>query len=118
VYKGHPTFLTVRYGIGHIHYKTTGNDTEIKIQWTDADGNEQIKPIRTERGAKRMLSIAGAQVEAALLTKVFDLGFEVKKDTESDYYLYAARFWVEDSPATFDTQLDAARACVKQHGAT
>lgn len=52
MYKGCPTFLTVRYGIGYIHGKTTGNDTEITIQWTDADGKEQIKPARTQRGAR------------------------------------------------------------------
>jgi hypothetical protein len=116
MWRGCPTFLAIAYGIGHIHGKTTGNDTEITIQWTDADGKEQIKPARTQLGAKRMLTKIGAEVEEALMNRVFHLGFEVKKDDESDYYRYSARNWVEDSPATFETPLAAARACVAQHG--
>ena len=39
----------------------------------------------------------------------YDHGYEVKKDTASDYYMWSARNWVEDSPATFDTPEEAAR---------
>lgn len=45
-----------------------------------------------------------------------ELGFDIVKDTESDYYMFKARNWVEDSPATFDTPADAAKAVIDLYG--
>jgi hypothetical protein len=54
--------------------------------------------------------------EQELIAKANDLGFEIVKDTESDYYMFKARFWVEDSPATFDTPAEAAQFVIDNYG--
>lgn len=53
--------------------------------------------------------------EADLIAKAHDLGFDIVKDTESDYYLFKARFWVEDSPAAFDTPAEAAQYVIDNY---
>lgn len=58
---------------------------------------------------------AVARITEETMAKATELGYEIVKDTESDYYLFKARNWVEDSPATFDSPLAAAWAVVKQH---
>ena len=60
--------------------------------------------------------ILDTDILSALTRRADDLGFEIVKDTESDYYRFKARFWVEDSPATFDTLEAAALACVQLYG--
>mgnify|MGYP001563697949 FL=1 len=49
-----------------------------------------------------------------LAQTVFDLGYEIKKDIETDYWRFCARNWVEDS-GLFDTWEEAAQACIDQH---
>jgi hypothetical protein len=46
---------------------------------------------------------------------VRDNGFEVVKDTESDYFIWRARNWVEESDC-FDTDDEAYLDCVKVNG--
>ena len=58
MYKGCPTFLTLAYRQGHIHFKTVGNDTEITAQYPTPDGGFVLKPARSERGAKCIITRA------------------------------------------------------------
>mgnify|MGYP001573325703 CR=1 FL=1 len=51
---------------------------------------------------------------SGLERQVFDLGYEIVKDDETDYFCYKARFWVEDSEL-FDTPEEAARACIERN---
>lgn len=55
------------------------------------------------------------QYDSALMQQVFDLGFEILQDEDTDYYYFAARNWVEDS-GLCDTPEEAARACISTHG--
>jgi hypothetical protein len=50
------------------------------------------------------------------IARANELGFDIVKDTESDYYMFKARNWVEDSPATFDIPADAAKAVIDLYG--
>lgn len=43
---------------------------------------------------------------------VFEAGYEVVKDTESDYFRWRARNWVEDS-GLLDTEEEAYFSCVE-----
>lgn len=43
---------------------------------------------------------------------VFDAGYEVVKDSESDYYRWRARNWVEES-GLIDTEEEAYFSCVE-----
>lgn len=64
-----------------------------------------------------MVDIFRPDLPPQLAKPVFDLGYEVIKDTETDYYRYSARFWVEDS-GLFDTPDEAAQECIKRHGSS
>jgi hypothetical protein len=54
--------------------------------------------------------------EDLLIEQAQELGFEIVKDTESDYYMFKALFWVEDSPAIFDTPAEAAARVIFLYG--
>lgn len=47
--------------------------------------------------------------DVRLTAVAFDHGYDIRKDTDSDYYIWSARSFVEDSAATYDTPADAAR---------
>lgn len=48
---------------------------------------------------------------------VFEGGFEVVKDTQTDYYRWSARNWVEDS-GLLDTEEEAYFDCVQANDLT
>lgn len=49
-----------------------------------------------------------------LIAQCNELGFDIVKDTETDYYRFVARAWVEDS-CLFDTEREAAQACIEEN---
>lgn len=49
-----------------------------------------------------------------LIAECYKLGFDIRKDTQTDYFRYHARHWVEDS-GLFDTPEEACYACIETH---
>jgi hypothetical protein len=48
-----------------------------------------------------------------LMAAMSDIGWEVKKDEESDYFLFSSIHECIESPATFETPDEAAEACLE-----
>lgn len=107
---------------GYLNYVTGVITLPSNIQ-----GNPELAPLlqgaRVDNGSDQGLLIsvteagfvADSPAVYAAKQLVRDNGFEVVKDSESDYFIWRARNWVEES-GCFDTDDEAYLDCVKVNG--